>query len=245
LSLGEVLEKIAKFSEAHSALQQSLALYNELGHRYYITEAHTFLGSIDVHQGRYEEARGHLEVGLVLAREHGPRYCIAECLFSLGCIELAQGAPATAHPLLQESIALYRETGPQDNLGVALACTAIAAHRLGDKNQAQQHLLHAFQMGNDLGAAFLLLWALPAMALLLADLGEIERAVELYALASRYLFVAKSSWFGDVVCTQITTAAYTLPAGRVSDLKERGRARDLNDTVRELYTELSGATLFA
>ena len=43
--------------------------------------------------------------------------------------------------------------------------------------------------------------------LLLADQGENERGVELYALASRYPFVAKSRWFEDVVGQQIGPTA--------------------------------------
>ena len=57
-----------------------------------------------------------------------------------------------------------------------------------------------------------LLWALPAMALLLADEGENEHAVELYALASRYPLVAKSRWFADVMGKEIAAAAAILPA---------------------------------
>ena len=83
-----------------------------------------------------------------------------------------------------------------------------------------------------------LLWALPAMALLLAGEGEIERAVELYALASRYPLVAESRWFADVVGDTIVEATATLPAERVAVLQKRGRARDLSAAVKELLGEL-------
>jgi hypothetical protein len=72
----------------------------------------------------------------------------------------------------------------------------------------------------------------------LAGEGEIERAVELYALASRYPLVAESHWFSDVVGKQIAASADTVPAGRVSLLQERGRARDLEATTAELLAEL-------
>jgi hypothetical protein len=48
LELGEVLEKVGNLPEAHSVLQQSLAPYNELGHRHYITDTHRLLGIIDL-----------------------------------------------------------------------------------------------------------------------------------------------------------------------------------------------------
>jgi tetratricopeptide (TPR) repeat protein len=73
-NLGGVLEKVAKFSEAHAAMQQSLELYTDLGRRQYRTGARSFLGSVALHWGRYEEAGDHARTGLALAREHGPRF---------------------------------------------------------------------------------------------------------------------------------------------------------------------------
>ena len=80
--------------------------------------------------------------------------------------------------------------------------------------------------------------ALPATALLLADRGEPERAVELYALASRYPYVAHSRWFEDAAGKHIAALAAGLPPDVVSAAQERGRARDLDATVEELLVEL-------
>jgi hypothetical protein len=74
--------------------------------------------------------------------------------------------------------------------------------------------------------------------LLLIDGGEGERAVELYALASRYPLVAQSRWFAHLVGKPIAAAADTLPAAQIADLEARGRARDLDATVAELIGEL-------
>ena len=119
---------------------------------------------------------------------------------------------------------------------MALACLAIAARELGDTPEARQHLCHALEIAQESGAVPPLMWALPAMALLLADEGENERAVELYALASRYPLVAKSRWFADVVGNTLAEVAATLPVERVAVLQERGRARDLDATVAELLS---------
>ena len=83
-----------------------------------------------------------------------------------------------------------------------------------------------------------LLWTLPVTARLLACEGQIERAVELYGLASRYPFVANSRWFEDVAGHHLTAAAATLPSAAVTASRERGRARDLIATVEELLSEL-------
>jgi hypothetical protein len=76
--------------------------------------------------------------------------------------------------------------------------------------------------------------ALPPVALLLADAGEVERAVELYALASRYPYVANSRWFEDVVGKPVSAVATSLPQEIVATAQERGRARDLWATAEEL-----------
>ncbi len=80
---------------------------------------------------------------------------------------------------------------------------------------------------------------LPGIALLLADQGEKERAVELYALASRYPLVANSRWFEGVAGKHIAAVAATLPPEVVAAAQERGRARDLEATVAELLIELA------
>jgi tetratricopeptide (TPR) repeat protein len=233
-----VLEKAGKFSEARSAWQQSLAVYDELGHRDYITTARSFLGSVELHLGRYEEARDQAKKGLALARADGPRFCVTLDLLLLGCLELARGVPATGHPLLEESAAAYQEVGPKDDIGLALACLAIATRGLGDTPGARQHLCHALEIAQESETVLPLQWALPAMALLLADEGEIERGVELYALASRHPFVANSRWFHDVAGNQLAALATNLPPAVVKAARERGQARDLEATVAELLREL-------
>ena len=239
LDLGEVLEKVAKFSEAYAVLQQSLTLFDKLGHRNYITEVHAYSGSVVLHQGRYKEARDHVQTSLGLARAEGPPYCVGLNLFLLGSLDLVEGAYATAQRSLQDSVAAYRKVGgQQDDLSMASALLAIATHRLEDSCAGWQHLRCALEIAAESGVVMSLLWALPAAALLLTSEGKHERAVELYALASRYPLVAQSCWFADVVGNALAEVAATLPAQRVAALQERGRARELETTANELLGEL-------
>lgn len=101
-----------------------------------------------------------------------------------------------------------------------------------------RYLAEALRLWAEFGTFISLLYALPAVALLLADQGEHERAVELVALASRYGFVANSHWFEEVVGRHIAAVAATLPPGVVAAAQKRGRARDLNATVMELLVGL-------
>jgi len=75
-------------------------------------------------------------------------------------------------------------------------------------------------------------------ALILADEAQVERSVELYALASRYPFVSKSCWFQDVVEREISDIAATLPLDALAAIEERGKAQDLEVTAKGLLAEM-------
>jgi predicted ATPase len=235
---GASLEKVARFGDAHSAIEECLAIYEELGNPHYIVSAHAALGSAKLHLGRYDQARAQAETALVRARKAGTRFRIGHALLLLGCVALAEEAYAEAQQFLQDSITAYREIGESADLGLAIAVAGYAARGLGRVALSQQHLCMALQLLIEIQTLEPYLYALSAAALSLADQGEIERAVELYALASRYPFVSDSHWFEDVVGQQIAAVAATLPAERVAVLQERGQARDLAATAAELLAEL-------
>jgi len=112
-----------------------------------------------------------------------------------------------------------------------------AARGLGRLPQAGEYLSDALRMATEAGHFTPLVGALPAMALLLADRGEHERAMEIYALASRYPVVANSRLWEDVAGRHIAAATAALPPHVVAAAQARGRARDLQATVAELLAE--------
>jgi hypothetical protein len=75
-------------------------------------------------------------------------------------------------------------------------------------------------------------------ALLLADEGEGERAVELYALAERHPRVANSRWFDDVAGQHIAEVTASLPPGVEAKARERGQARSFREAATDLLAEL-------
>jgi tetratricopeptide (TPR) repeat protein len=239
LDLGLALENVAKFSEAHATLQQSLALFRDLGYRHYVTQAHSFMSSIDLHLGRYESARDHAQTGLTLAHEHGPPFCVALNLLLLGSLAMAEGDHAQAYRQLADAIPVTHDVGERADLSRAIAVLALAALDLGNSWESRQYLSQALGLAVELGAVPPLLWALPCASLLLAGQGEIERAVELYALACRYQLVAKSRWFADVAGNTLARVATTLPAERVVILQERGQVLDPMATAGELLADFS------
>jgi hypothetical protein len=120
-----------------------------------------------------------------------------------------------------------------------LASLGLVARGLGDPDEAHRYLAEALRTAAGIGAFLPLLFALPLAALLLADQGQIERAVEVYALAVRYPFVANSEWVEAVFGRPLATIAADLSAAQVAAAQERGQNREAWSTVAELVAEMS------
>ncbi len=142
--------------------------------------------------------------------------------------------------IFEESVTLFRQLRTPDPLCRELANLGPAVLGLGEIARAQQHLVEALGIASSIQLKTAVLCALASTALLLAASGQPERAVEVYALASRDPLVANSRWFEDVVGVQVTAASAALPPDVVTAAKARGKARDLNGTLTELLAEFQG-----
>jgi hypothetical protein len=120
-----------------------------------------------------------------------------------------------------------------------LISSGYTAWGLGQLSLARQCLAEILPVVDENKFLLTSIGAICLAALLSTNQGKPERAVELYALASRYPLVANSHWFEDVVGRHITAAAATMPAEMVAAVQARGQARDLAATLRELLEECS------
>jgi predicted ATPase/DNA-binding SARP family transcriptional activator len=228
---------LGKLAEARALQEEGVAIYSDLGIRNSDSaRASVTLSQLNVHMGRYERARALGRASLALTRELGYRWGIAASLLSLSWIALAEGAYAEAEQLSRESVTVF-ETEEWYDPWPALASLGYAARGLGQRPQARHHVHEALRMAAAIQTFSALMYVLPGIALLLSDEGQAERAVELYALASRQPLVANSRWFEDVAGRHIAAAAAALPPDVVAAAQERGRSRDLHATVAELLAE--------
>jgi tetratricopeptide (TPR) repeat protein len=225
--------------EAHSLFEESVEIYGDLGARAQSHLPSILLGIAKNDLGQYEQARDLGQRCLVLAQEIGNQRGMANSYYLQGLVALAIKAYTEAQALLRESVSIYQQIGQREQLGNALVNLAVAECRLGRLPEMKRCLCQALKMLTETRPFITLTMALPTVALLLAEQNELERAVELYALASRLPAVA-GRWFDDVFGRHIAAAAATLPPDVVAAAQERGRQRELWATVEELLTELEG-----
>jgi tetratricopeptide (TPR) repeat protein len=227
-----------EFAQAVALLEESLAIQQEEGDLFWAGSTHRALVGAQAHLAHGALARAHARAGLDHAQRFGIQGSAANALLALSWVALAEREHSAAAEHLAEATAIYRQTGRRSELAQALACTAYVDRALDQRERAQGTLREAIHIALDIGAFHPLAFAVPVMALLLCDTGQPERAVELYAVASQSPFVANSQWFEDVAGKHIAAAAQALPPGVVAAAQERGRARDLWDTARDLLAEL-------
>jgi hypothetical protein len=147
---------------------------------------------------------------------------------------MVEGAFAQATQHLEESPdSPHLDTITSREFG-QLTVLGLATLGLGRLAEAQERLVGALAWAREARDLPEVLTCLAGFALLSAKEGEAERAVELYALATRYPFGANSRWLEDVIGRHIAAVAATLPADVVEVARERGQARDLDASVAEL-----------
>jgi tetratricopeptide (TPR) repeat protein len=231
--VGWAIAHRSRLQQARPLIELAVEGFEDRGARPAAAFANSYLGIVEAHLGCYDEARVRGQRGLDGFRLVGWQRWSAFA---------ALGAEAyqEAGQFLEQSIALYNQTPDRHWRAFALALSGYAARKLDRRRLAQERLHQALRFAAETKAVLSLLYALPAAALLLAGEGQVERAVELYALASRYPFVAHSRWFEDVAGKHIALAASALPPDVVAAAQERGRARDLWATAEELRNEMGG-----
>jgi tetratricopeptide (TPR) repeat protein len=233
-----VLGFLGRFTAAHQLLEDLADLQEDLGDRERLPWTNQALTWMKMNLGSYEEARALTQHTLALFREIDDHHGIGWMHLYPGEIALTGGAYAEAQELLQQSVALLQDRGNPGEVSGALIDLGHAERGLGRHSRAQQCLAEALRTAAETGGWERSIHSVCLTALLLADVGEVERAIELYALACRYPYVGNSRYWEDITGKHIAAAGATLPPEVVAAAQARGRARDLEATIAELLVEL-------
>jgi DNA-binding SARP family transcriptional activator/predicted ATPase len=228
-----------RLEEARAAAADTLVVYSDLGQRRELAYSTAILGQCHQHLGDYQAARINAQEGLDMAESVDFPRGSGMGLGLLGAVALAEGNYDEARTRCEASLTIWQQSsGHPSEFEGELACLALAAAGMGHRDEARKHLRAQLAWAQESQMLMPALFGLVAAARLLADEGQVERAVELYALAAQNPFVANSRWFEDVAGNQLAAVAATLPAGQVAVLRGRGRARDPQATAAGLLAEL-------
>jgi tetratricopeptide (TPR) repeat protein len=233
--MGEVLVRRGRLEDGLALMESGSDLAYDRGFPGGAWLLLPWLAEAKVHLGRYEEARADAQQGA--ARAVLP-WSVGFAQFMEGLAVVAQAAYPEAVTLFQESVAAFEELGHKENRGWALGPLGLAARGAGETALARECVAEALKVGVELGAFMPVMYGLPVAALLLADGGAVERAVEVYAWASRYGFVANSRWFEDVAGQPLRTMASSLSTEALEPAEEQGRSQDWDVMAAELLGEL-------
>jgi predicted ATPase/DNA-binding SARP family transcriptional activator len=199
------------------------------------------LGWANTFAGNHEEATVHAEAALEIMRTQKSSRGLGWTQYVMGMIRLAQGNLEEAKRRLQTSVIAYRPLEQRMEMANALAILGYSRCLSGQFDQAWCDLAESLRIGRRVQAFPPLFSGVAGFALLHALKGNAERAIELYEVASKMPLVEKSQWFREVIGQYIEAAAADLRSDVVAAARERGRQRDLQETVEELLEMLTQA----
>ena len=122
--------------------------------------------------------------------------------------------------------------------GKVLATQALAERVLGDLPGARRQALEALSIGVERSDYLSTLDSLATIAVLLADEGDIARAIELYGIVRRALVRKNHRFLADVVGSVIIDAAGSLPPAEVEAIRSNAQSLNLWTEARILLDEL-------
>jgi tetratricopeptide (TPR) repeat protein len=237
-NLGTIHIAGGAFAKASARLEEASQVAQAVGNRHHWNSCNIWLSEAQVHQGRYRQAEITAQRALQTADEIGLRSHRGAALIRLATVHLIDHKHTEVMDCLTESLAIIRESRQSIKLPWVLTPLGYTVRALGNNRRARQHLQEILQLVYQQENVLAALYALPLAALLLIDKGELERAVEIYALAERHPIVTNSRWFADVAGQQIANAAALLSPEMVTAAQARGRGQELRQTVQTLLHQL-------
>jgi tetratricopeptide (TPR) repeat protein len=236
--LGVTLFYAAKWGEARPFLEECVAIYQDLGDRRRLPRAVVTLGVSISNSSSFRESRIQVQRALDLAQEVDDQSVMAWALWYWGALAMVDDAYLEARESIQKSVVIHRERGDLGELSYTLSFLGYAERGLGNLEVAQEYVAEALQTAIEIRMQYSVLTALQGMALILADQGEMEWAVEIYALTSRYPIVEKSLMTRAVVGRHLTTVAEFLPSKTAKAAVARGQELDLWETAKAISARL-------
>jgi tetratricopeptide (TPR) repeat protein len=235
--LAKIALRQQMYDQAEGYLSTFLRIAKQIDHRRGQAISLESLGRVAYQQGQYTRARACYEQSLVAFRRLGEQWWISLCLKALGQVALASGEIERARARYREALSMSEELADVGGIMQAQCGLGEVALAAGDVLAARPHYRRAFQASLEDPQVDTGRQALVSVARLYAHQGQRALAVELVALA---LHVRQGRWVEELCGTEalLSELRSELSPEAYAAAQARGRARDLEATLRELVAEL-------
>jgi Tetratricopeptide repeat len=228
------------YPEAQRTLAASRALYDDLGDQMMAAYNTNRLASATMGIGdlelAWEFATQSIDRSRAVLGSDEP-----QALWFGGMIALIRGDVSEAARLLQASVELCEQLGFLRHGRWPRSWLALTHWLQGRPTEAQAEHLAVLRAATEPHDALSLLFTLLGIALIFAEQGAPERALELYALARQHPLIANNLAYTTFFGQRLEAASSALPREAVQAAQARGRQRDLWAAARELLAELEAA----
>jgi len=228
------------FAKSYEYLGKSCQIYYELGFRERWMFSRLALDLFLLNMGKYKEGYNLTIDDLAHAENYNLKREIGFGYYNLGVYGLATRDLENAFVWTFKSARNYHELGLMEFWCNSLAVLIFITHAMGRKDQACDYMRQALSKAISIKAFFTTMHITLAGALLMAEQGQLELALELAALANRYPYVGNSHWCQDAAGPEIKAIEESLPPEVVTAAKERGLRRDIWETAEELLEIFEG-----
>lgn len=184
--LGLVAHSSSNYAQADEYFQEALHVARLVGQPRMISMVSVLSGPTLLALGNYTDARERLQQGLAIARSSRIQWLVGVAQGHLGLVLNAQGDHAGARTALLEAVALAQESDNQWDRAWGEVGLGDAELGLGNQAQASSHYRLGLQLAMEAHALPIALDALAGFALLLAQAGDRERALELAGQVSAH-----------------------------------------------------------
>jgi tetratricopeptide (TPR) repeat protein len=232
-------------AEEHA--REALAVARQIDDRYGAALVLTMSGHIAYGRADHTRARHYYREALALFQQTGHLWAVGRLCSHLGDVAMATGEVELAEEYHRRALTRYQELGFYwvEVSGLIGGCWGVpvslqrlgdVALQVGDIAEAREQYRQSVQLAIDHPYVELQLYVLLGPARLWARVGEVERAVEMAALARHHPESVeetrdRAEELLDELRSELSREAYAAA-------EARARGRDVEGTLRELVVEL-------
>ena len=172
------------YAAASESLEESLRVSRAVGDTQRIPSALSGLAVVAMFQGRFDDALRVGEEALAAYEQQGQARGVAMALHNLGTAEFALGRGDHGRAKFESALAKVREVGDQSNEALCLSGLATCLIRLGELEAARERLRECLRLLERLDAPREGVYALDAVAELMAASDRTPEAARLLGVAN-------------------------------------------------------------